>query len=61
LQGKAAKDKPDADRAEASLRKIVSIVFDIGIDRRPDACDDARSRAWDTIKPSEPLPTDSVD
>jgi hypothetical protein len=49
LQRKTAKDKPDAERAEASLRKIVSIVFDVRIDRCPDACDEiGDSRDWAT-------------
>ena len=41
LQCEAAKDEPDAERAEASLWKIVSIVFDVRIDRCSNACDDA--------------------
>ena len=45
LQCEAAKDEPDAQRAEASLRKIVSIVFDVRIDRCSHARDNARYQA----------------
>src|ERR1700683_1545078 len=45
LQCETAEDKPDAERAEASLGKIVSIVFDVRIDRRTNTRDDACHQA----------------
>ena len=41
LQRETAKDKRDPERAEASLLKIVSIVFDVRINRCTSACDEA--------------------
>ena len=41
LQYKTAKDEPDAEGSEASLRKTVSIVFDVRIEGGPNARDDA--------------------
>jgi hypothetical protein len=41
LQFETAEDEPDAERAAASFRKIVSIGLDVRIDRRPNARDDA--------------------
>src|ERR1700682_3336793 len=41
LQGKTAKDECNAEYAEASLREIVGVVFDVGIHRRSRAGNDA--------------------
>jgi hypothetical protein len=40
LQSKTAKDESYPERPEPTLRKIVSVVFDVRIDRHPDAGDD---------------------
>ena len=39
LQSKTAENESDAERAQASFRKVVSVVFKVGIDRHPDARD----------------------
>src|SRR5258708_6648919 len=41
LQGKTAKDESNAECAKASLREIVGVVFDVRIERRSHAGDDA--------------------
>ncbi len=41
MQEKAAEDESDAEDAEPSLRKVVSIVFDVRIYCHPDASDDS--------------------
>ena len=50
LQYKTAKDEPDAEGSEASLRKTVSIVFDVRIDGGPNARDDACYQAHSDCK-----------
>lgn len=42
LQNETAKDKSDAEGPQPALGKVVRVVFDVRIDRRPDAGDDAR-------------------
>ncbi len=41
LQSKTAKDESDAEYSEPPLREVVGIVFDVRIDRRPNAGNDA--------------------
>ena len=41
LQSKAAKDESDAEHSKPALGKVVSIIFDVGIDRCPNAGDDS--------------------
>jgi hypothetical protein len=50
LEYETAKDERDAEGSEASLRKTVSIVFDVRIDGGPNARDDACYQAHSDCK-----------
>jgi hypothetical protein len=59
LEHETAKDERDAEGSEASLRKTVSIVFDVRIDGGPNARDDACYQAHSDCK--SPRMIDVVD
>src|SRR5580700_9327073 len=46
LHGKAAQDKSDTEGPEPSLRKVIGIVLNIWIHRRPDSGDDASYQSY---------------